>query len=117
NQFPDFLKLIEDAEASAGGEWIRKLSELSVNGFEEKVKTRVPEVKAAIEALKLHSPYTLLSGSGSTVFAVFAKEDEARKAHQAVLPKFPASYFAGSVDEGIRLEMMEQKGHDEKGTL
>jgi len=105
--FPDFLKLIESAEGSASGEWIRKLSGLTVNGFEEKVKTRFPEVKAACEALTLHSPFTLLSGSGSTVFAVFAKEDEARRAHQAVLPKFPASYFVGSTDEGIRLEMME----------
>lgn len=60
-----------------------------VNTFTGVIAARYPQIEQAIFDLKKNGAlYTDMSGSGSTVFGVFASEEEAQKARNALSPSW-----------------------------
>jgi 4-diphosphocytidyl-2-C-methyl-D-erythritol kinase len=52
------------------------------NGLQESVAALYPEVAAALCRLRAAgAPHTVMTGSGSTVYALFTREDDARRVY------------------------------------
>ncbi|MEW6508425.1 MAG: 4-(cytidine 5'-diphospho)-2-C-methyl-D-erythritol kinase [Bacteroidota bacterium] len=67
-----------------------KIKEIAVNDFEEFAFRRYPEIaNIKKELYEQGALYASMSGSGSTVFGIFASEDNARKS----ILNFPKNYF------------------------
>ncbi len=103
-----FVSALTQNAGEEPGEWLKRLSRSTFNGFENKVKARFPQIAEARELLAQRSPYAILSGSGSTVFAVFSGQKEAREAWSSVKDRFPSSYLAETVSVGSLLEPGEK---------
>jgi 4-diphosphocytidyl-2-C-methyl-D-erythritol kinase len=87
-QLPDVTKLIGEVCLTKNLSLLRQFE----NDFESVVHEHFPEVKALRDDLNtMGSDFTLLSGSGSAVFAVFADSDKAAQCYEACKQRFPAS--------------------------
>ena len=77
------------------------LAELSYNCFQKKTIARIPPIKKAMEALKRHSDYCLMSGSGSSVFAVFKEQEQAKICYEKLSCKYSYIFLAKSINEKL----------------
>ncbi|HET8877382.1 MAG TPA: 4-(cytidine 5'-diphospho)-2-C-methyl-D-erythritol kinase [Casimicrobiaceae bacterium] len=59
------------------------------NDLEPAAVARFPQVREAVQALRRASPASRMTGSGACVFAVFASEDDARRALASLPPDVP----------------------------
>lgn len=71
SNFALFQKAIQDKNFS-------DLTKYCYNGFQEKTLSRYSQINEAYKLLREFSAFTLLSGSGSTVFSVFNSHKEAK---------------------------------------
>ena len=54
------------------------------NGLQAAAKRLCPQIRETLAALRVHTPWTLLSGSGATCFGIFEGEASARAAEKDV---------------------------------
>lgn len=96
---PDFRALLS---AAAQGDWDGVLRGTS-NTFEQliEVADRVP-IKAAMR--RAGCTFSMMSGSGPTVFGVFRDRAEAQTAAEALRTFVPDVYICAPTDRGLRIE-------------
>ncbi len=87
--FEDYEKSLETLSQTASLENLKQLATFARNGFEAKAAKMFLEVNKALEVLKPHTPYQLLSGSGSVVFGVFVDAEAAAAAVSNIKKVFP----------------------------
>lgn len=81
----------------------------AVNDFQKGVGEKFPQVAEALKALASHTPQVLMSGSGSTVFGVFADANAARRARESLTTQWPWTQMVTGMDRGFRLEGLPSK--------
>ena len=54
------------------------------NGLQEAAERLCPQIRETLAALRAHTPWTLLSGSGATCFGIFEAEESARAAEKVL---------------------------------
>jgi len=74
------------------------------NSFQSKVFLQYPVIHAAYDRLKSHTGFSLLSGSGSTVFGLFLNKHAAEKAHKDLQNDFPYVFICENTPEGMNIE-------------
>ena len=81
--------------------YLSTLEKIIYNSFEAKVLDAYPSIKKAYARLKRLTSNVLLSGSGSTVFGIFATSDLAKTAYEELSYHYKTIHLATSVDEAI----------------
>ena len=86
---PDVFGELRSAEFTAGAR-IRELADsIAVgrpqwnflhNGLQPAAERVCPPIRATLDAIRAHTPWTVLSGSGATCFGIFESEEAARAA-------------------------------------
>lgn len=72
------------------------------NGLQKSATEVNNGIADALRELEKYSNTTLLTGSGSAVYAVMENEDNARRTAEALKGKFPFVKYAKTVDYGIK---------------
>ena len=81
--------------------YIDKIAKFSYNGFEEKTLKAFPRIYALYTDLKQYSNYVLLSGSGSSVFALFEEKSKLGKIAKKLNKKYSNVYLLQTNDIGV----------------
>ena len=106
--FEEFIKTLiqirqgESFDSARSG--LDKISKISYNSFWEKCKRKYPKLRMAWRRLKNFSPYVLMSGSGSSVFAVFNEEEDSLAALEGLEKDFTYVYHLHDNEIGVKLE-------------
>ena len=86
---PDVFGELRSAEFTAGTQTRELASSIAAgqpqwgllrNGLQEAAERLCPPIRATLDAIRAHTPRTLLSGSGATCFGVFESGEAARAA-------------------------------------
>ena len=95
--FKEFLSISTDVEKFD----FNKISTLAYNAFEEKAILHYPEIKQVHAYLKNNSKYVLLSGSGSSVFALYDNFLDADGLYRKVKKRYPYSFLTQMIPNAI----------------
>ena len=79
------------------------LKEFSYNSFEKKTLINYPKIAKAKEILQKNATFSLMSGSGSSVFAIFHDIINANKSYLSVKSFFNLTYRCSFVKNGIQV--------------
>ena len=79
------------------------LKEFSYNSFEKKTLINYPKIAKAKEILEKNASFSLMSGSGSSVFAIFHDIINADKSYLTIKSFFDHSYRCSFVKNGIQV--------------
>lgn len=94
-KFESFKELLYNTRPQASEQsMLKRLRSFAFNGFQQGACRQYPHLADLLAELEKFSPYALLSGSGSTCFALVEAAEDAKKLSQALKNKPVWSYQA-----------------------
>lgn len=83
--------------------YVDKIANLAYNGFQSKTLNKYPAIYKAFKDLRKYSNYVLLSGSGSSVFAIFHTETDSQIAIDGLRSQYKYIYKQHTTSKGSSL--------------